>query len=362
MTGHDQAMFERVRLARTLSGDGLEIGPGNAPLPVGKHARVRFVERPYALGGYRDAHDLAGPNAVADSAVLTLDVDAEGLSPIKDSSLDFVIACHVIEHLANPLRFLAECARTIRQDGKLLLIVPDRERTFDFGRPGTPISHVVEEFQTDVRSVDDDHIENELRHALGLPEGGSVDPREVEQWRELTVHAHCWTAAEFVALLVHATDQTWLPFALEDCYFPEHHAQVAGFEFGVLLRRDELRYGRVAAESMLEDFTLHVAARAPGERPRWSRIIQALMDSKLVNLPWTVDPDALFDIILHQAMGKNAAEATSFFADPIGAIERVAAHPSAPTGLGRSSAYWRGILAGRNGLVHPLRASEGCNH
>lgn len=348
--------LERVRLARALAGRGIEIGPGNSPIPVGPYAEVRFVERPYARGGYRDAHGMDAPDSLADESVLLVDVDSEGLAPLGVATLDFVIACHVVEHLANPLKFLSESARALRPGGKLLLIVPDRERTFDFGRPGTSIQHVVDEFTEKTTEVSREHINAELTHALGLPDGESATEAQIEQWRELTVHAHCWTPAEFFAMLIYATDQGWAPFALEDCYFPEHHDRTAGFEFGLLLRHDDARRGRRAAETLLEDFTAHVAARAPGERGRWSQGIAALMEAKYINLPWQCDPDALFELLLHQAMAGNRV-ANRFMDDPIATVQFAASHASAPTGLGRTSAYWRGVLAGKSAI--PGRPGRG---
>ena len=41
-------------------------------------------------------------------ADLKIDLDVDGLAPIPDCCLDAVIACHVIEHLANPIAALRE--------------------------------------------------------------------------------------------------------------------------------------------------------------------------------------------------------------------------------------------------------------
>src|SRR3954468_17271504 len=62
--------------------------------------------------------------------------DASAL-PKPDSSCDFVLSSHVLEHLANPLRALMEWRRVLRPGGKLFMLVPHGRRTFDHRRPTT---------------------------------------------------------------------------------------------------------------------------------------------------------------------------------------------------------------------------------
>lgn len=48
---------------------------------------------------------------------------------------DLLIANHVIEHIADPIRWLAELATLAKPGGSLMLSVPDRRYTFDYLRP-----------------------------------------------------------------------------------------------------------------------------------------------------------------------------------------------------------------------------------
>jgi 2-polyprenyl-3-methyl-5-hydroxy-6-metoxy-1,4-benzoquinol methylase len=72
------------------------------------------------------------PAAVAtrpDTAVLS---SAEEL-PFDDEEFDAVHAAHVIEHLEDPDRFVAEAARVLRPRGRLIVATPDIERyRFEF--------------------------------------------------------------------------------------------------------------------------------------------------------------------------------------------------------------------------------------
>src|ERR1700681_3393851 len=122
----------RADIGRTLRGDILENGPGNAPFPTAPGARVTYADR--SVDGGRDATwpELAG-HPRGPQSDLDLDLDVEGLGAVGDESFDAVIACHMIEHLANPIEALRECERVLRPGGRLVLIVPDRTRTFDAG-------------------------------------------------------------------------------------------------------------------------------------------------------------------------------------------------------------------------------------
>ncbi|HEX6770824.1 MAG TPA: class I SAM-dependent methyltransferase, partial [Acidobacteriaceae bacterium] len=57
--------------------------------------------------------------------------DATNLSSIADGSYDFLLASHILEHVANPLRALREFRRVLKPKGHALILVPNRVLTFD---------------------------------------------------------------------------------------------------------------------------------------------------------------------------------------------------------------------------------------
>lgn len=91
---------------------------------------------------------------------------AEGnnLTEIADSKYDFVLSCHNLEHFANPLKALYEWKRIIKKDGYLILILPNKERTFDHKRTTTSLTHLLEDLKNDTNETDNTHFEDVIQH------------------------------------------------------------------------------------------------------------------------------------------------------------------------------------------------------
>jgi len=84
--------------------------------------------------------------------------EATNLQPIRDSSYDCVLACHCLEHIANPLRALAEWKRVLKDRGLLLLVLPHKDGTFDWRRPTTPLAHMIQDYENGVGEEDLTHL------------------------------------------------------------------------------------------------------------------------------------------------------------------------------------------------------------
>lgn len=56
---------------------------------------------------------------------------------------DYVILCHVLEHVPEPIGFLADARELLRPGGVLFLAVPDKRATRDAARPSTTIDHLL---------------------------------------------------------------------------------------------------------------------------------------------------------------------------------------------------------------------------
>ena len=115
--------------------------------------------------------------------------DATDLRCIPDCSYDCVLACHCLEHIANPLRALAEWKRILKDEALLLLILPHKDGTFDWRRPTTTLAHIIKDYENEVGEEDQTHVPEVLElHDLSRDEGAGTK----EQFRQrcLANHIH----------------------------------------------------------------------------------------------------------------------------------------------------------------------------
>jgi SAM-dependent methyltransferase len=98
--------------------------------------------------------------------------EASDLSKIPSGKYDFVLSCHSLEHVANPLGALVEWLRVLNNNGGLVLILPHKECTFDHRRPTTTLEHLVKDFESGVGENDTTHVEEILKlHDIDLDPG-----------------------------------------------------------------------------------------------------------------------------------------------------------------------------------------------
>ncbi len=117
--------------------------------------------------------------------------EASDLSQIRDGTYDFVLASHVLEHVANPLQALAEWRRVLRPGGTMLAIVPDQRGTFDHRRIPASFEHLEADFRNSTTDGDLTHLDEILAlHDLTLdPGAGSAQQFRERCLRNLTVRA-----------------------------------------------------------------------------------------------------------------------------------------------------------------------------
>ena len=60
--------------------------------------------------------------------------DGSDLVGFKNSTYDFLISSHNLEHFINPMKALFEWDRVLKPDGRMMIIVPWHERTYDYYR------------------------------------------------------------------------------------------------------------------------------------------------------------------------------------------------------------------------------------
>jgi SAM-dependent methyltransferase len=107
--------------------------------------------------------------------------EATDLTGIANDSYDFILSCHSLEHVANPLKAVKEWMRVLKTGGLLILILPDKRFTFDAPRPYTTMEHLLNDLRSGVQEDDTTHFEEILK--LNEP-GFETSPASPEE-REL---------------------------------------------------------------------------------------------------------------------------------------------------------------------------------
>jgi SAM-dependent methyltransferase len=200
---------------------GVEIGPGTSPVP-GPDPRPYYVDCFKSFGAEPNLADYYGH---------------AGALPFHDHSLDYVIASHVLEHVANPVAALAEWVRVVRPGGIIYLVVPDRRVTWDHTRALTPVAHFLDDYTRGTTACDPTHIDefaggvdwsqfNPATPADAIPAARASLARgmheAVARGEEINIHFHTFEPANLRGLLTALP--AWPPLRLrwELVDFAEH--------------------------------------------------------------------------------------------------------------------------------------------
>jgi SAM-dependent methyltransferase len=135
--------------------------------------------------------------------------EAGDLAAIADGTYGVVLSSHTLEHTANPLATLAEWRRVLRGDGALVLVLPQKQGTFDHRRPVTTMRHLLEDEARGTTEDDLTHLPEILElHDLerdppaGTPE--EFEARSRDNAANRCLHHHVFDEELAVAAVEHA--------------------------------------------------------------------------------------------------------------------------------------------------------------
>jgi len=186
-----------------LKGEGLEIGAFEHSAPLPKRCKTYYVdaisrEQAVELFPEIDPGILIAPDYL-------IDVNQDGLAKFPDDKWDYVIACHVIEHLANPGRFVGELFRVVRPGGYVVIAAPDKRYTFDRTRPQTELGTLYE-FFCNGRSVTPEDYKDISRfvNTADLELGPAEQKARLDCYYQRREHLSVWTSDNFRTFMASA--------------------------------------------------------------------------------------------------------------------------------------------------------------
>lgn len=118
---------------------GLEIGPFCNPTVLKREAPVRYLDF-FAREELIRQHPDVPPEQVAPVDAV---VRGESYAAACPGPFDYIVANHVMEHVADVIGWLVGLNAMLAEDGFLFLTVPDRAYSFDHYRAPTPFTHLV---------------------------------------------------------------------------------------------------------------------------------------------------------------------------------------------------------------------------
>lgn len=187
-----------------LRGSGLEIGAMIDPLRVFNGAHVLYVDRK-TVDELRSDYAFRSDFPEIENRFVDVDIVADGerLEMIRDNSMDFVIAKHVLEHYEDPIMAIKTAFRVLRPGGVLFLAVPDKRYTFDQNRSVTSLEHLIRDHCVGPMVSREDHFRDAFdKSNYSLTNFEEFIAPFMENGMEPgTFHYHIWTDKEIIELL-----------------------------------------------------------------------------------------------------------------------------------------------------------------
>ena len=193
----------RSEVYQTLSGKGLEIGAFEHPAELPNSCEVKYFDR-ISTDDARTLFpevDYASLNPIDYNG----DLDRDGLTQFQSDSFDFVIINHVLEHVLNPIHAIRECFRILKNNGSLVISIPDKRFTFDRDRKLTDWGELFDRFQNKVRDPRIEDYEEIFQLHPNL-KGKEISKKEkisfLNECKERREHLNVWDSKSFKTFLM----------------------------------------------------------------------------------------------------------------------------------------------------------------
>jgi SAM-dependent methyltransferase len=226
-------------LVNLPASEGLEIGACDLPTVPANIGGCSFAD-------IRSSEEMIQMWNLPPSTVVPIKFLLDRTTPLYlqiAQRFDYVVACHVLEHVANPIGYVKELALLLKPSGGIIcLAVPDKRFTFDVLRSSTTLEHLLSDYHDDCRHPSIEHILEFSIH--GSAEWASLCEAsliEFYQWAcaehrsgKADAHCHVWRDEEFFVQVERLINGGVLP----EISIAAKQATPVGYnEFMVALRR-----------------------------------------------------------------------------------------------------------------------------
>jgi SAM-dependent methyltransferase len=193
----------RELAASQLTGSGIEFGAGDNPFPIPLRCHVSYADR---LS--RDAFALQyHPGEQIDAVTPEFLTNLCEMEGVAQESLDFVIACHVLEHTPNPLLAFRIAYSRLKPGGQFVLVVPDKRYTFDKERILTTLDHLILDYTSPSPERNREHLEEWYTKPFPVPPGQLDTMIATALNTNADIHYHTWTYESFIEMVDYVCDK-----------------------------------------------------------------------------------------------------------------------------------------------------------
>lgn len=150
--------------------------------------------------------------------------DAVELNAVKDDNYDFLLSSNNLEHIANPIKAILRWKDVIKKGGEVLVIVPNKEFSFDHLRDYTCFSHILQDYQDEIDEKDLSHL-NEImeKHDLDIDvrAGGyeNFRKRSLDNYNNRCLHHHVFNMELLVKIFEYCHIQVEECGRFRECYY-----------------------------------------------------------------------------------------------------------------------------------------------
>lgn len=132
--------------------------------------------------------------------------EASNLAGIENEKYDFLLSSHCLEHCANAVKTLKEWIRVVKSGGYLLIILPNKEGTFDHNRPLTTMNHFIDDERNNVGENDMTHFDEIMEfHDLSMDKLAGTKENFIERskhnFENRCLHQHTFNSENFKELI-----------------------------------------------------------------------------------------------------------------------------------------------------------------
>ncbi|HRV76009.1 MAG: methyltransferase domain-containing protein [Candidatus Nomurabacteria bacterium] len=224
--------FMRQFITQGLTGKGVEFGAAANPLPIPLGTKILYAD----LFNKEQLESELYSTSLFEYVPTDIHTNFDKMEGIKNSSLDFIIASHVIEHVRDPIGAMNTAWDKLKKGGELVLIVPKRERTLDKTRPATQLEHLVEDNKSPSRYRDALHVVEFYAHTNKIKDLKKVYDLAIKSITDdqHSMHYHVWNEHEFnkVIKYINSTKKKW-KYILKEKALPGKE----NYEFYIKLRK-----------------------------------------------------------------------------------------------------------------------------